>query len=84
MPKFSALIEDCTLFTSVDSLFVRVGEAQPDEMGRATVARNFRCIGKAMVELGMGAKELSSMFGGLSPRATVEPVGPGLEDSAHH
>ena len=44
MPKFFALIEDCTLFTSVDSLFVRVGEAQPDEMGKATVARNFRCI----------------------------------------
>ena len=71
MPKFFALIEDCTPLTLVDSSSVRVGDAQPNDVGKATVARNSRCIGEAVVELGMGAKELTPMSGGLSSMATV-------------
>ena len=84
MPKFFAPIEDCTPLTLVDSSSVRVGDAQPNDVGKATVACNSRCIGEAVVELGMGAKELTPMSGGLNSMATVEPMGPRLEDFAHH
>ena len=80
MPKFFAPIEDCTPLTLVDSSSVRVGDAQPNDVGKATVARNSRCIGEAVVELGIGAKELTPMSGGLSSMATVAR----LEDFAHH
>ena len=70
MPKFSALIEDCTLFTSWTHCLLGWGKLNPMKWVKQ----------RWLVTLGV----LSSMFGGLSPRATVELVGPGLEDSAHH